>query len=225
MIRVLVADDQALVRAGFSALIEATDGMEVVGEAEDGIEALELVTRYEPDVVLMDIRMPRMDGIEATRHVLAIPRPPLVLILTTFDTDENVFDALEAGAVGFLVKDTPVDQLIEAVRAATQGGAVISPGTTRRLVDRIVASRTAARKPTNQTSLDVLTARELEVLQMIARGMSNREISTRLVISELTAKSHVSRLLGKLDLSSRVQAAVLAYECGLVTPGDDHPYP
>jgi DNA-binding NarL/FixJ family response regulator len=223
VIRVLVADDQALVRAGFSGLLEATDGMEVVGEAQDGVEALALTSQHEPDVVLMDIRMPHMDGITATRRILALPRPPVVLILTTFDTDENVFDALEAGAVGFLVKDTPVVQLIEAVRAATRGGAVISPVTTRRLVDRIVASRTTPRTLPSADSLGVLTARELEVLQMIARGLSNREIAARLVISELTAKTHVSRLLAKLGLTSRVQAAVLAYETELVRPGDTHP--
>lgn len=221
MIRVLVADDQELVRAGFCALLEATDGLEVVAEAVDGADALELAALHEPDVVLMDIRMPRLDGIAATRKVLALPRPPHVLILTTFDTDENVFDALEAGAVGFLVKDTPPAQLIEAISAAMRGGAVISPGTTRRFVDRIVATRTH-QGVGSQTVLDALTSREREVLTMIARGMSNREIAGRLVISELTAKTHVSRVLGKLDLSSRVQAAVLAYETGLVRPGEVH---
>jgi len=222
MIRVLVADDQELVRAGFRALLEATDGLEVVGEAADGAEAIELTARLEPDVVLMDIRMPRLDGISATREVLEHENPPRVLILTTFDTDENVFDALEAGAVGFLVKDTPPSQLIDAVRAAMDGGAVISPGTTRRLVDRIVATR-SAQATTDRALRDVLTARELEVLQMIARGLSNREMASRLFISELTAKTHVSRVLGKLGLRSRVQAAVLAYETGVVTPGDVHP--
>ena len=222
MIRVLVVDDQALVRAGFCALLEATDGIEVVGEAADGAAAVDLVGRLEPDVVLMDIRMPRLDGIAATRRLREQPGPPRVLILTTFDTDENVFDALEAGAVGFLVKDTPPTQLVAAVRAAMDGGAVISPGTTRRLVDRIIASRPSQSAP-SATVLDVLTDREREVLQMIARGLSNREMASRLYISELTAKTHVSRVLGKLGLSSRVQAAVLAYETGLVTPGDVHP--
>ena len=222
MIRVLIADDQELVRAGFRALLEATDGLEVVGEAADGEAAVALTAQLEPDVVLMDIRMPRMDGISATREVLARSSAPRVLILTTFDTDENVFDALEAGAVGFLVKDTPPRQLIDAVRAAMDGGAVISPGTTRRLVDRIVASR-PAEAVSDPSALDVLTTRELEVLQMIARGLSNREMASQLFISEATAKTHVSRVLGKLDLKSRVQAAVLAYETGLVTPGDVHP--
>ena len=225
MIRVLVADDQELVRAGFCALLEATDGIDVVAAAVDGAHAVEQAVRHEPDVVLMDIRMPRLDGISATRQVLALPRPPRVLILTTFDTDDNVFDALEAGAVGFLVKDTPPAQLIEAVRAAMRGGAVISPGTTRRLVDRIVEARADRGVRRSQAVLDVLTGREREVLQMIARGLSNREIAGQLVISELTAKTHVSRVLGKLDLSSRVQAAVLAYETGMVRPGEVHRSP
>jgi len=225
VIRVLVADDQELVRAGFCALLEATDGIDVVAAAVDGAHAVEQAVRHEPDVVLMDIRMPRLDGISATRQVLALPRPPRVLILTTFDTDDNVFDALEAGAVGFLVKDTPPAQLIEAVRAAMRGGAVISPGTTRRLVDRIVEARADRGVRRSQAVLDVLTGREREVLQMIARGLSNREIAGQLVISELTAKTHVSRVLGKLDLSSRVQAAVLAYETGMVRPGEVHRSP
>ena len=235
MIRILVADDQALVRAGFCALLEATDGLEVVAEAVDGADAVDLAARHEPDIVLMDIRMPRLDGIAATRQVLALPQPPHVLILTTFDTDDNVFDALEAGAVGFLVKDTPPTQLIEAIHAAMRGGAVISPGTTRRLVDRIIETRTdrgaasshpvpggfdVNRQERGRGVLEVLTSREREVLAMIARGMSNREIAGHLVISELTAKTHVSRVLGKLGLGSRVQAAVLAYEIGMVRPGE-----
>ncbi len=223
MIRVLVVDDQALVRAGFCALLEATDGVEVVGEAADGEQAVELAARLAPDVVLMDIRMPRLDGIRATRRITDGPDPPRVLVLTTFDTDDNVFDALEAGAVGFLVKDTPPSQLLDAVRAAVAGGAVISPATTRRLVDRIVASRhgPGTRVPST-TAFDSLTDREREVLGMIARGQSNREIAGSLFISELTAKTHVSRVLGKLGLTSRVQAAVLAYESGLVRPGEVH---
>ncbi len=166
-----------------------------------------------------------MDGIAATGELMKAQQPPRVLILTTFDTDENVFDALEAGAVGFLVKDTPPAQLIDAVRAAVDGGAVISPGTTRRLVDHIVASRAAGRAPESPAVLAVLTGREREVLTMIARGMSNRELASLLVISELTTKTHVSRVLGKLGLPSRVQAAVLAYETGLVSPGDVHQQP
>ena len=221
MIRVLVVDDQALVRAGFCALLDATDGIEVVGEAADGVQAVELADRLAPDVVLMDIRMPRLDGISATRRLTDRADPPRVLVLTTFDTDDNVFDALEAGAVGFLVKDTPPAQLLDAVRAAVAGGAVISPVTTRRLVARIIASRPAHRAdPPAPDTFDVLTGREREVLGMIARGHSNREIAGSLFISELTAKTHVSRVLGKLGLTSRVQAAVLAYESGLVRPGE-----
>ncbi len=221
MIRVLVVDDQVLVRAGFCALLEATEGVEVVGEAGDGEQAIEQVERLAPDVVLMDIRMPRLDGISATRRLSERDDAPRVLILTTFDTDDNVFDALEAGAVGFLVKDTPPAQLLDAVHAAVDGGAVISPVTTRRLVDRIIANRHAPPAPAPSSAvLDALTGREREVLQMIARGQSNREIAGSLFISELTAKTHVSRVLGKLGLSSRVQAAVLAYETGLVRPGD-----
>lgn len=228
MIRVLVADDQALVRAGFVALLEATDGLRVVGEASDGLEVLELARQQSPDVVLMDIRMPRLDGISATRRLLAAGEPtdrepPVVLVLTTFDTDDNVFDALEAGAVGFLVKDTPPVQPIAAVRAAVDGGAVISPVTTRRLVSRLVSRRPTTTDTATLAALDRLTAREREVLVLIARGRSNREISNSLVISELTAKTHVSRVLAKLGVDSRVQAAVLAYETGLVRPGEPPP--
>ncbi len=225
MIRVLVVDDQALVRGGFCALLEATADVDVVGEAVDGVEAVEQVAELDPDVVLMDIRMPRLDGISATRTILSRPgaKQPRVLILTTFDTDDNVFDALEAGAVGFLVKDTPPARLIDAVRAAMAGGAVISPVTTRRLVDRIVASRAPSPHRESLGVLELLTPREREVLQMIAQARSNREIASQLVISELTAKTHVSRVLGKLGVTSRVQAAVLAYETGLVRPGDVHP--
>lgn len=218
MIRVLVVDDQNLVRAGFCALIDSDPELEVVGEAGNGREALALLTRSEADVVLMDIRMPVMNGIDATRQIRALPDPPEVLTLTTFDTDENAFDALEAGAAGFLVKDTPPIQLLEAVKAATRGGSVISPGTTRRLVDHLVASR-MRQESRDRSALDVLTDREREVLELIARGCSNREIAALLHISELTAKTHVSRLLTKLGLESRVQAAVLAYESGLVSPG------
>jgi DNA-binding NarL/FixJ family response regulator len=221
VIRVVVVDDQALVRGGFRALLDAEQDIEVVGEATDGREAVDVVREKAPDVVLMDIRMPRMDGIAATRQLVdGSAAAPRVLILTTFDTDDNVFDALEAGAVGFLVKDTPPTQLIAAIRAAVAGGAVISPATTRRLVDRIVASREPRHGSYDPAVLDVLTSREREVLIMLARGLSNREIAARLVIAELTAKTHVSRVLTKLGLVSRVQAAVLAYEIGLVKPGD-----
>jgi len=219
VIRVVVVDDQDLVRAGFSALLGVAPDIDVVGEAGDGHAGVELVRRHRLDVVLMDIRMPKMDGIEATKQIRAMDDPPEVLILTTFDTDENAFDALEAGAAGFLVKDTPPAQLLEAVRAAAGGGAVISPATTRRLVDHLVAARIARDRPV-PTLLEVLTEREREVLALVARGCSNREISARLRISELTTKTHVSRVLTKLGVDSRVQAAALAYETGLVRPGE-----
>jgi DNA-binding NarL/FixJ family response regulator len=215
VIRVVIVDDQELLRAGFRALLDSDPQIDVVAEADDGQRAVAAVGAHRPDVVLMDIRMPRMDGIEATRRILAGADPPHVLILTTYDTDENVFDALEAGAVGFLVKDTPPVQLLEAVKAAVRGGAVISPTTTRRLVDHLVAAR-LRRGRTAPRSLGGLTDREREVLELIARGCSNREIAGRLRIAELTAKTHVSRVLAKLGVDSRVQAAVVAYETGLV---------
>lgn len=219
MIRVAVVDDQELVRAGFLALLDADPGLEVVGEAEDGAAGVDLVRRHRPDVILVDIRMPGMNGIETTRLIRAMPEPPEVLILTTFDTDENAFDALEAGAAGFLVKDTPPAQLLAAIRAAADGGAVISPVTTRRLIDSLVAARIVRDRPA-PPGFDRLTDREREVLSLIARGRSNRELSAQLFISELTAKTHVSRVLAKLGVNSRVQAAALAYESGLVRPGE-----
>ena len=217
-IRVVVVDDQELVRAGFVVLLESDDAIEVVGQAVDGAEAVALVAQTGPDVVLMDIRMSVMDGIEATRVIRSTEGAPEVLILTTFDTDEHVFDALDAGAGGFLIKDTPPAQLLVAVKAAARGGAVISPTTTRRLLDYIVAARPGQQR-TKPESLEVLTARELEVLELVARGLSNAEIGERLYISDLTAKTHVSRILTKLNLPSRVHAVVLAYEMGLVIPG------
>jgi DNA-binding NarL/FixJ family response regulator len=215
VIRVAIVDDQALVRAGFVALLDADDSIEVVAEAGDGRAAVELAMAHRLDVMLMDIRMPGGDGIDATRRIRALPSPPEVLILTTFDTDENAFDALEAGAAGFLVKDTPPVQLLEAVRAAAGGGAVISPATTRRLVDHLVAARLERDRPL-PPALDGLTEREREVLVLVAQGCSNREISARLHIAELTAKTHVSRVLAKLGVDSRVQAAALAHRSGLV---------
>jgi DNA-binding NarL/FixJ family response regulator len=219
VIRVAVVDDQELVRAGFVALLDADPDVEVVAQAADGHAAVELARRHRLDVMLMDIRMPHLDGIVATRLIRELPDPPEVLILTTFDTDENAFDALEAGAAGFLVKDTPPAQLLAAVQAAATGGAVISPATTRRLVDHLVAARMATRRPA-PPALGALTERELEVLALVARGCSNREIAARLAIAELTAKTHVSRVLTKLGVDSRVQAAALAYECGVVRPGE-----
>lgn len=219
MIRVAVVDDQILVRAGFTALLDADPGIDVIAEAGDGRTAVALARRHRLDVMLMDIRMPVTDGIEATRQIRALADPPEILILTTFDTDENAFDALEAGAAGFLVKDTPPAQLLDAIRAAAAGGSVISPATTRRLVDHLIAARIARERPVPRR-LDALTERERDVLTLVARGCSNREISARLGIAELTTKTHVSRMLAKLGLESRVQAAALAYETGLVRPGE-----
>jgi DNA-binding NarL/FixJ family response regulator len=219
VIRVAVVDDQELVRAGFRALLDADPDLEVVGEAGDGAAAVDLARDRRPDVVLMDIRMPGVNGIEATALIRAMTDAPEVLILTTFDTDENAFDALEAGAAGFLVKDTPPEQLLDAIRSAARGGTVISPATTRRLVDRLIAARSVGRRQPPPAALELLTEREREVLELVARGNSNREISARLQISELTTKTHVSRVLAKLGLGSRVQAAVWAYETGLVRPG------
>lgn len=217
-VRVAIVDDQQLVRAGFRALLDAQPDLTVVAEAGSGTEAIEVLAAVSADVVLMDIRMPGMNGIEATRLLRAGPDPPEVLILTTFDVDDHVFDALEAGAAGFLVKDTPPVQLIEAVRAAAAGGAVISPVTARRLLDHLVAAR-LPRPRTDSTTIDVLTDREREVLVLVARGCSNREIASRLVITAGTAKTHVSNVLSKLAVTSRVQAAAVAYETGLVEPG------
>jgi DNA-binding NarL/FixJ family response regulator len=219
VIRVAVVDDQILVRAGFTALLDADPGIDVIAEAGDGRTAIALARRHRLDVMLMDIRMPVTDGIEATRQIRALADPPEILILTTFDTDENAFDALEAGAAGFLVKDTPPAQLLDAIRAAAAGGSVISPATTRRLVDHLIAARIARERPVPRR-LDALTERERDVLTLVARGCSNREISARLGIAELTTKTHVSRMLAKLGLESRVQAAALAYETGLVRPGE-----
>jgi DNA-binding NarL/FixJ family response regulator len=213
-IRVVLVDDQELVRAGFRALLDAEPEIEVVAEASTGIEAIDAVEATEPDVVLMDIRMPHLDGISATHQLRDRPGSPQILILTTFDTDENVFDALEAGAAGFLVKDTPPTQLLAAIRAAVEGGAVISPAATRRLIDHVVTARMSEELPT-LAALDELTEREREVLHLVALGCSNREIATRLTISELTAKTHVSRLLTKLGVQRRGQAAAIAYRAGI----------
>ncbi|MBK9180379.1 MAG: response regulator transcription factor [Acidimicrobiales bacterium] len=218
-VRVLVVDDQALVRAGFRMILEAEDDLTVVGEAADGREALALTRRARPDVVLMDVRMPVMDGIEATRQLGRLPEGerPKVLVLTTFEVDDDVFAALRAGASGFLLKDTPPDDLIEAIRVVAAGDSLLSPSITRRLIEEF------ARQPLPSTSpppaLDLLTDRELEVLRHLARGLSNAEIAEALVLGETTVKTHVGRVLAKLGLRDRVQAVVLAYECGLVRPG------
>jgi DNA-binding NarL/FixJ family response regulator len=216
-IRVITVDDQELVRAGFIALLRSDPAIEVSGEASNGAEAVDLARQTEPDVVLMDIRMPVMDGITATSELRLLPNPPEVVILTTFDTDAYVYDAFRAGASGFLVKDTPPVDLLRAVHSTASGGTVISPPTARRLVQDLVAAH-----PDNRPSpaaVDALTEREREVLSLIARGLTNKEIAEQLVISELTAKTHVSRILTKLDLVSRVHAVVFAYETGVITPG------
>ena len=218
-IRILVADDQALVRAGFVKLLEPEDDLRVVAEAGDGLEAVEAVLRTRPDVVLMDIRMPRLDGIEATRRIRAREHAPRVIMLTTFDLDEYVFDALKAGASGFLLKDAPPDQLIGAVRVVANGDALLAPGVTRRLVEEF--ARRPTPRPGGPSELAELTAREREILTLIARGCSNSEIAAQLVIGESTVKTHVSNILMKLGLRDRVHAVVLAYETGLVRPGDE----
>jgi DNA-binding NarL/FixJ family response regulator len=214
MIRVLLADDQSLVRAGFRMILKNEPGIEVVGEAEDGREAVSQVAALSPDVVLMDIRMPHVDGIEATRQIAARADPPRVLVLTTFDLDEYVFESLRAGASAFLLKDAREEQLVAAIRVVADGGALFAPSVTRRLIDEF-ASR-AVQEP---LGLEQLTARELEVLRLVAKGMSNAEIAGELVVSEHTTKTHVASILQKLELRNRVQAVVLAYESGLVQRG------
>ena len=218
MIRVLLADDQGLVRAGFRMILGAEADLEVVGEAADGLEAVELVQRLKPDVVLMDIRMPVLDGIEATRRALALRPEAHVVVLTTFDLDEYVFAALRAGASAFLLKDAKESQLLSAIRVVADGGSLFAPGVTARLIARFTEGR-----PAGGVGLPPLTTREREVLGLVAKGLSNAEIADRLVVSEHTVKTHVASLLQKLRLSSRVQAVVLAYESGLVRPGSDHP--
>jgi DNA-binding NarL/FixJ family response regulator len=220
-IRVLLADDQAMVRAGFRMIIESEPDLCVVGEAADGQEAVEAVPRCRPDVVLMDVRMPRMDGLEATARISALPDPPRVLMLTTFGAEDYVYSALRAGASGFLLKDAPAEQLIEAIRVIDRGDALLAPSVTRMLIAD-VARRPAADRSSAARGLEELTDRELEVMRLLARGMSNAEIAEALYLGEATVKTHVGRVLAKLDLRDRVQAVVVAYESGLVTPGD-HP--
>ncbi len=219
MIRVLIADDQALMRGGLRMILEAQPDIEVVAEAADGREAIDAARSRRPDVALMDIRMPGLNGIEATRELLAGPGPvPRVLMLTTFDLDEYVYDALRAGASGFLLKNAPPHQLADGVRAVATGESLLAPDITRRLIEEHV-SRPRATDGVPPV-LEALTEREVEVLRHVARGATNTEIAATLVISEATVKSHVGRILAKLGLRDRVQAVVLAYECGLVRPGE-----
>ena len=219
MIRVLIADDHELMRNGLRAILDAQQDIEVIGEAEHGAQAVENAIRLHPDVVIMDIRMPRLDGIEATRRLaVQAEKAPKVLVLTTFDLDEYVYEALRAGAAGFLLKDTPPRQLAEAVRTIAAGESLLAPAVTRRLIERYVS------RPPGGTArrerFAGLTERELDVLQLITRGLSNAEIGAKLFLSEATVKTHVTRILAKLGVRDRVQAVVLAYESGLVQPGD-----
>ena len=217
MIRVLVADDQQLVRSGFRMILSADAELEVVGEAGDGVEAVAEARRLTPDVVLMDVRMPRVDGIEATRQIAAMSEPPRVLVLTTFDLDEYVFAALRAGASGFLLKDAPEAQLLAAIRIVAEGGSLFAPAVTRRLIERFASMGEPAPPPT--AAVATLTTREVEVLRLLARGHSNAEIAAELFVSDHTVKTHVAHVLAKLDLRDRIQAVILAYETGLVRPG------
>jgi DNA-binding NarL/FixJ family response regulator len=218
MTRVLIADDQALVRGGFRMILEAQEEIEVVGEAADGLDAIALARELAPDVVLMDIRMPGVDGLEATRRILAAGGAGVhVLMLTTFDADEYVYQALKAGAAGFLLKSAPPERLVAAVRLVTAGEALLAPAITRRLIEDYV--RRPAPGDHTPAELATLTERELDVLQLIARGLTNGEIAANLFLSEATVKTHVNHVLQKLDLRNRVQAVVIAYETGLVQPG------
>jgi DNA-binding NarL/FixJ family response regulator len=218
VIRVVLADDQVLVRAGFRALLDAQDDIEVVGEAGDGVEAVTLVRRLRPDVVLMDIRMPALDGLAATRQIAALDTlgNTRIIMLTTFELDEYVFEALRGGACGFLVKDTEPVELIRAVRAVAAGDALLSPSVTRRLIAEFA---TRAKEPRSSLRLNALTDREREVMALVGEGLSNEEIAARLVVSPATAKTHVSRTMVKLGARDRAQLVVFAYESGLVKPG------
>jgi DNA-binding NarL/FixJ family response regulator len=218
-VRVLIVDDQALVRAGFRMILEAEPDLEIVGEAHDGLEAIEQAGALKPDVVLMDVRMPNLDGLEATRRILErYPDGPRVLMLTTFDLDEYIYEALRAGASGFLLKDTPPEQLVAGIRLVANGDALLSPTITRRVIEEFVR-RPPAGVGAPPPALANLTTRELEVLGFMARGLSNAEIARDLVVSETTVKTHVARILMKLHLRDRVQAVVFAYESGIVQPG------
>ena len=216
MTRLLIVDDEALVRAGLKMILESADDLEVVAEAEDGADAAEMVRRHRPDVVLMDIRMPRLDGLAATRAVQALPDPPKVVVLTTFDLDDYVFRALQAGASGFLLKDTPPRELVQAVRVVAAGDAMLSPTVTRRLIGHFAADSRTDRQRVARQRLTTLTDREREVLGAVARGLSNADIGKELFMSEATVKAHVSRVLVKLAATNRVQVAILAHDAGLL---------
>lgn len=218
MIRVLIVDDQELVRAGFRMILEVQDDLSVVGEAGDGSEAVELASTLDPDVVLMDVRMPGTDGIEATRRLVAAGSRARVLMLTTFDADEYVYDAMKAGASGFLLKNAPTAQLVAAVRATAAGEAQLAPAIVQRMVEEFV--RRPQPGTTRPAALDDLTERELHVFKLLAKALSNAEIAAELFLSEATVRTHVSRLLSKLGLRDRTQAVVVAYESGLVQPGE-----
>jgi DNA-binding NarL/FixJ family response regulator len=223
VIRVLIADDQALVRAGFRMILDAEEDIDVVGEASDGNEAVAQAKRLDPDVVLMDIRMPELDGIEATKRVVADggDEPARVLMLTTFDLNEYVYEALRAGASGFLLKDVPPEELAAGIRVVARGDALLAPSITKRLIHEFSRAAPASAPP---PGFDELTAREVEVFKLVARGMSNAEIAAELVVSETTVKTHVARLLMKLGVRDRVQAVVLAYESGIAVPGSTSPH-
>ena len=217
MTTVLIADDQELVRTGFRVIVDAEPDLDVVGEAEDGAEAVEQNRTVRPDVILMDIRMPSMDGIAATREIVAGDDAAKVLILTTFDLDDYVYEALRAGASGFLLKDAGADELLRAIRVVAAGDALLSPSVTRRLIAEYARRPPLLDRP---PALDSLTARELEVLRLVARGLSNSAMAERLFLGESTVKTHVARVFAKLGLHDRAQAVVLSYECGLVVPGE-----
>ena len=219
-IKVLIVDDQALVRAGFRMILESEPGIEIVGEASDGLEAIAAAREHAPDVILMDIRMPNLDGLEATRRLVGGDHDGLrVLMLTTFDLDEYVYEALRAGASGFLLKDTPPEQLVAAIQVIASGDALLSPTITKRVIEEFIRRPPSTMETALPSALGDLTARELEVLGFMARGLSNAEIAKDLFVSETTVKTHVARILMKLGLRDRVQAVVYAYESGLVQPG------
>ncbi|MEU6229390.1 response regulator transcription factor [Streptomyces sp. NPDC047042] len=218
-IRVMLVDDQVLLRTGFRMVLDAQPDMEVVAEAGDGVEALQVLRETEVDVVLMDVRMPKLDGVETTRRVCQGDNPPKVLILTTFDLDEYAFSGLKAGASGFMLKDVPPGELLTAIRSVHSGDAVVAPSTTRRLLDRFAPMLPSSGERHQHKELERLTSREREVMILVAQGLSNGEIAARLVLSEATVKTHVGRILTKLGLRDRVQVVVLAYETGLVRAG------